>query len=147
MTIEGGAFWQVAIKTLEGMDGIDGIVVIVHQDAHAWIVARHCLVGIFKIGSMVAVIGLAIKDVFLEVPAAQFLEGAVVFGGFKAVIEQFAIVIDLHNEGLVDKREVEVAWYLALAFRRVGGRTFRIGVDADAVRLIACGVFYLVLAV
>ena len=76
MSIKWGAFRQIAIETLEGMDGIDGIVVFVHQDAHARIVARHGLVGKLIVGSMVTVIGLAIKHVLLEVPAAQFLESA-----------------------------------------------------------------------
>ena len=97
----------------------------------------HGLVGKLIVGSMVTVIGLAIKHVLLEVPAAQFLESAVVIGGVEAVIEQFAIVIDFHDEGLVDEREIEVARYLARAFRSVGGSAFRIGVDADGVHLRA----------
>ena len=58
---------------------------------------------------MIAVIGLVVEDVLLEIPVAELLEGAVVSGGHETVIQQTTFVVDLHDEGLVDKREVEFA--------------------------------------
>ena len=109
VAIEGRVIGQIAIETGEGMDGVDGIVMIVHQDAHAWHIACGGFGAKFPVGGMIAVVDLAIEHVLLEVPAAQLLEGAIVIGGLEAVIQQPTSVIDLHDEGLVDKREVEVA--------------------------------------
>ena len=142
VAIEGRVIGQIAIETGEGMDGVDGIVMIVHQDAHAWHITRGGILAIFPVRGVIAIIGLAIEHVLLEIPTAQLLEGAVVIGRLEAVIQQITTIIDLHDEGLVDKREVEVARYLSRGatlnvLRGFGG----IGVNEERAFALGCGVF------
>ena len=115
MTIEGRASGQIAIAAGKGMDGVDGDIMLVHEDAHAWDVTRKGAILEGWIGSVVAVVGLTTEDVLLEIPEALLLKGAVGLGGLETVIQQTTLIVDLHDEGLEDKREVEISRDDALA--------------------------------
>ena len=117
------------------MDGIDWGVMLVHEDTHARTVAGKGLIGIGRIGSVVAVVGLAIKHMLLKVPVAEFLGGAGLIGGLLAVIHHLTVVIVLHDKGAPDEGEVEVAGYLGLTARRDGRYAVVEGVQRNGAQL------------
>ena len=70
MAVERITVFQESIAAGLGVDGIDRTVMVVKQHAHAWVVASKGTIRKGRIRSVVAVIGLAVENMFLEIPLA-----------------------------------------------------------------------------
>ena len=105
------SIFQESVTTDLGMDGIHRTVMVIEQHAHAWIVACESTVGESRIRGMIAIIGLAVEDMFLEVPIACLTKRTSQRSGIITVVEYAPLIVVLHDEPLIDKGEIEVAWY------------------------------------
>ena len=130
------------------MNGLQGFVMIVENHSHARIVAHHQARGKLGVIGVVAVIdGAVFGDVLLEVPPAADIIGIGDGARFIAIEENFALVVDFHDEPVVDKREIEVSFGHSLSVDVQLGDAAVQGVEQNLARTTVLEIRYFYLGV
>ena len=115
VAVDGLAVRQMPVAAGLGVNRFHRMVMSVEQDAHAGVVTRESPVGEGRVRGVVAVVGLAVQDMLLEIPVAVFIHRSIFFAWIEAVEQQTAVVVVFLDEATEDERQVEVSRLLAFS--------------------------------
>ena len=109
--VDGVALFDETVAAGLQVQGVDGVIMLVGHYAHAGIVAGEAPVCKVVVGDVIAVIGGAADDVFLEVPPPRAFGCVEIFqlDRFVAIVKKVAAVVYFFDKGYIDKRQVEIA--------------------------------------